>query len=182
MLKLTMKTCPFCWENIQDTAKKCRYCWEWLEEKHIKNKANNQGKVSKVKIRENTKNKVEKDEKYIQKKADQFEFWYTIWTLKRTFNVFVVCLIIIWLICTWCKKRIPWYLIFLISAIISALTCYQDYLPKTRKKAIEEHIEKVKHPVEEKELNFPFAKIVLLIILWFFWLLALALFIWFLTN
>ena len=23
-----MKTCPYCWEKIQDVAKKCRYCWE----------------------------------------------------------------------------------------------------------------------------------------------------------
>ena len=25
-----MKVCPYCWENIQNTAKKCRYCWERL--------------------------------------------------------------------------------------------------------------------------------------------------------
>ena len=27
-----MKTCPFCWEEIQDVAKKCRYCWEWFDD------------------------------------------------------------------------------------------------------------------------------------------------------
>lgn len=34
-----MKTCPFCWEQIQDVAKKCRYCWERLNEEasEIKN-------------------------------------------------------------------------------------------------------------------------------------------------
>ncbi len=26
-----MKTCPYCWEDIQNTVKKCRYCWERLD-------------------------------------------------------------------------------------------------------------------------------------------------------
>ena len=26
------KECPFCWEDILETAKKCKYCWEFLDE------------------------------------------------------------------------------------------------------------------------------------------------------
>lgn len=30
-MKKWYKECPFCWEEIKETAKKCKYCWEFLE-------------------------------------------------------------------------------------------------------------------------------------------------------
>lgn len=43
-----MKICPYCWENIQNSAKKCRYCWEWLNDNQTKEK--NSTSLSKSKI------------------------------------------------------------------------------------------------------------------------------------
>jgi hypothetical protein len=57
-----MKTCPYCWEEIQDIAKKCRYCWEWLEEKEN----------PKVKKNEN-KHKSKKDSKTKQSHKEQIK-------------------------------------------------------------------------------------------------------------
>lgn len=36
-----MKTCPYCWEKIQDLAKKCRFCWEFLEEENKREEKDN---------------------------------------------------------------------------------------------------------------------------------------------
>jgi hypothetical protein len=65
------------------------------------------------------------------------------------------------------NKWIEVYRACLIAAVLTVLICYSDYLPKTRKKAIEEHIERVKQPLkpEDKKDYSIIAKIFLWVIL-----------------
>ena len=190
-----MKACPYCWEKIQNIAKKCRYCWEWLEEKENTEKKEKENNVKmniknqKSEEKNTTKNSIKNewnDEKYLKTKANEFKFWYFLGAYKRIFFVFAISLLIIFLVCWW-NESYTWLqntLIICSAVIITFAVCIGDFLPKTVKKATDEHIERVKQPLkpEDKKDYSIIAKIFLWVILWFFWLLTLAVVIWFLKN
>lgn len=88
-----MKTCPYCWEEIQTTAKKCRYCWEWLNDK--KNDE----------VKENNKDNKSKGEKWKSKKAILSIIWVIL--------AIVICYFILDLLNkkeTWQGFYYPWEL------------------------------------------------------------------------
>ena len=47
-LLLIMKKCPFCSEEIQETAKKCKHCGEWLLESNSQKNNSSADNIRKV--------------------------------------------------------------------------------------------------------------------------------------
>lgn len=101
-----MKTCPYCWEKIQNIAKKCKFCWEWIEKNGSKNAK--ETKDNKIKIKDNLVKEVGTGQKgrmfnwrtlksilLCKGRLSRWEFWFYKEILFILWLLFIMILVLI---------------------------------------------------------------------------------------